>query len=225
MSGATYALIGVCVLLFVGYINLHFGKSAAVRELERHRQDLGDHRTKVQHLEAQHTLKDRSREEMQASIDSLSKRLETAETALQREAVKAKEFEEKTAVMEGTVEMHKQEVAKCGEEKKVVEDEARHAKIEAEYANDALQRCKTDLATTVDGVSNAALNAGRDPRTASPAYKKSHAIEVEDEPEPEVEDAPVPKETRRGGNKNGDAGVVFADDETARAFGFRSGRD
>jgi hypothetical protein len=40
-----------------------------------------------------------------------------------------------------------------------------------------------------------------------------------------VEDAPVPKETRRGGNKNGDAGVVFADDETARAFGFRSGRD
>ena len=50
-------------------------------------------------------------------------------------------------------------------------------------------------------------------------------FEVEDEPEPEVEEAPVPKETRRGGNKNGDAGVVFADDETARAFGFRSGRD
>ena len=97
MSGTTYALIGICVLLFVGYINLHFGKSAAVREVERHRRDIASHTAKVQHLQAQHTLKDRSREEMQASIDSLNKRLETAEAALQREAVKAKEFEEKVA--------------------------------------------------------------------------------------------------------------------------------
>ena len=173
MSGTTYALIGICVLLFVGYINLHFGKSAAVREVERHRRDIAAHTAKVQHLQAQHTLKDRSREEMQASIDSLNKRLETAETALQREAVKAKEFEEKVAVMEGTIELHKQEVEKCGKEKKAAEDESRHAKIEAEYANDALKRCKTDLATSVDGVSSAGLNAGRDPRTAAPEHKKS----------------------------------------------------
>ena len=179
MSGTTYALIGICVLLFVGYINLHFGKSAAVREVERHRKDIVAHTAKVQHLEAQHTLKDRSREEMQASIDSLNKRLETAEAALQREAVKAKEFEEKVAVMEGTIELHKQEAEKCGKEKKAAEDESRHAKIEAEYANDALKRCKTDLATSVDGVSSAGLNAGRDPRTAAPEHKKSGATRVE----------------------------------------------
>lgn len=230
MSGTTYALIGICVLLFVGYINLHFGKSAAVREVERHRKDIVAHTAKVQHLEAQHTLKDRSREEMQASIDSLNKRLETAEAALQREAVKAKEFEEKVAVMEGTIELHKQEVEKCGKEKKAAEDESRHSKIEAEYANDALKRCKTDLATSVDGVSSAGLNAGRDPRTAAPEHKKSSGasraeVEVEDEPEDVIEDAPLPRETRRGGDGDGDAGVIFADDETAKAFGFRSGRD
>lgn len=241
MSGTTYALIGICVLLFVGYINLHFGKSAAVREAERHRRDIVAHTAKVQHLEAQHTLKDRSREEMQASIDSLNKRLETAEAALQREAVKAKEFEEKVAVMEGTIELHKQEAEKCGKEKKAAEDESRHAKIEAEYANDALKRCKTDLATSVDGVSSAGLNAGRDPRTAAPEHKKSGGasrvehkkssgasraeVEVEDEPEDVIEDAPLPRETRRGGDGDGDAGVIFADDETAKAFGFRSGRD
>ena len=47
MSGTTYALIGICVLLFVGYINLHFGKSAAVREAERHRRDIVAHTAKV----------------------------------------------------------------------------------------------------------------------------------------------------------------------------------
>ena len=241
MSGTTYALIGICVLLFVGYINLHFGKSAAVREVERHRKDIVAHTAKVQHLEAQHTLKDRSREEMQASIDSLNKRLETAEAALQREAVKAKEFEEKVAVMEGTIELHKQEVEKCGKEKKAAEDESRHAKIEAEYANDALKRCKTDLATSVDGVSSAGLNAGRDPRTAAPEHKKSGGasrvehkkssgasraeVEVEDEPEDVIEDAPLPRETRRGADGDGAAGVIFAEDETAKAFGVRRGRD
>ena len=66
------------------------------------------------------------------------------------------------------------------------------------------------------------MNAGRDPRTAAPEHKK---VEVEDEPEDVIEDAPLPRETRRGGDGDGDAGVIFADDETAKAFGFRSGRD
>ena len=49
--------------------------------------------------------------------------------------------------------------------------------------------------------------------------------DIEDEPEDVIEDAPLPRETRRGGDGDGDAGVIFADDETAKAFGFRSGRD
>ena len=85
------------------------------------------------------------------------------------------------------------------------------------------------------------MNAGRDPRTAAPEHKKSGGasrvehkkssgasraeVEVEDEPEDVIEDAPLPRETRRGGDGDGDAGVIFADDETAKAFGFRSGRD
>ena len=176
---------------------------------------------------------------MQASIDSLNKRLETAEAALQREAVKAKEFEEKVAVMEGTIELHKQEVEKCGKEKKAAEDESRHAKIEAEYANDALKRCKTDLATSVDGVSSAGLNAGRDPRTAAPEHKKSGAtrvehkksgashaeVEVEDEPEDVIEDARCRGRRGAAGTGTGTRVSSSRTTGTAKAFGFRSGRD
>ena len=85
------------------------------------------------------------------------------------------------------------------------------AKIEAEYANDALKRCKTDLATSVDGVSSAGLNAGRDPRTAAPEHKKSGATRVEHKKsgashaEVEVEEV-SPDEARRRGRR----GVALA---------------